>query len=89
VGVDLDRTGTGPASVTLTLSEDAATRFEDVTREWTNRRIALIVDDEVDSAPVVKTAIGGGRVSITMAGSEPREVGLEKAKRLARRLGRP
>lgn len=57
--------------VTVTLSEDGGKRFEDVTREWTQRRIAILVDDEINSAPVVKTTIHGGRVSITMGAGDP------------------
>jgi preprotein translocase subunit SecD len=73
--------------VTVTLSDDAAARFEEATRAWVQRRIAIVLDDEIDSAPVVKTAISGGRISITMGMGDPERL-LDQAKRLARGLRR-
>ena len=72
--------------VAVTLSSDAAQRFEDATREWTQRRIAIVLDDVITSAPIVKTAIGGGRISITMgmAGDPARQA--EEARALVSRL---
>jgi preprotein translocase subunit SecY len=78
--------GIGPYTVTATLRADAARRFEDATREWIGRRIAILVDGHVDSAPVVRTAIGGGRFTITMGAGEP-EKQLADATRLAASLG--
>jgi hypothetical protein len=90
--------GLGPqAYVAVTLSDDAAKRFEDVTREWTQRRLAILLDDEINSAPVIKTTIAGGHISITMGvGEAPPESGganvaqkqLEEARHLARGLRR-
>jgi hypothetical protein len=71
--------------VAVTLSDDGAKRFEEVTGEWTQRRLAILVDDEINSAPVVKTAITGGRLSITMGTGDP-EGQLVQAKRLERAL---
>jgi SecY len=78
----------GPPSyyVAVTLSSDAAKRFEAATREWTERRLAILIDGEINSAPVVKTAIGGGHISITMGQGDPAQQ-LKKAKQLARGLG--
>jgi preprotein translocase subunit SecY len=70
----------------VTLSQEAGKRFEAATREWIQRRIAIVVDGEINSAPVVKSAIGGGRISITMGQGDP-EKQLRAAKRLARALG--
>jgi preprotein translocase subunit SecD len=35
------------------------------------RRFAIILDDVINSAPVIKTKIGGGRASITMGAGDP------------------
>ncbi|MDB4994721.1 MAG: Preprotein translocase secY subunit, partial [Myxococcaceae bacterium] len=75
------------ASVQVTLSPESAARFEDATRGWVDRRIAILIDDKVNSAPVVKSAIGGGHISITMGSAGDPALHLVEAKRLARALG--
>jgi preprotein translocase subunit SecD len=84
----LESIGEGPpmAYVAVTLSPASSTRFEDATREWTSRRLAIVIDDVIQSAPVIRTAIAGGRISITLAVGEPDER-LAEARRLARALG--
>jgi hypothetical protein len=77
----------GGYSVSLTFSPAAAKRFEDMTREWTGRRIAIVVNDEVRSAPIVRTAITGGHVSISM-GAGDREKQLAEARELVQLLQR-
>jgi preprotein translocase subunit SecD len=47
--------------------------------------LAIVVDDEIDSAPVVKSAIGGGHISITI-GAGASEAQMKQAQSLARRL---
>ena len=56
----------GPAELrpvlrALTFSPAGADRFEEITGANINRRFAIILDDIVDSAPVIRTKIGGGR----------------------------
>jgi preprotein translocase subunit SecY len=79
--------GEPDVAVSVTFSPEGARRFEDVTREWTNRRLAIVIDDEIVSAPVIKTVIRGGRVTITM-GAGDFDVKLAEAKRLERGLRR-
>ncbi len=50
-----------------------------------NRRFAIILDEIVDSAPVIRTKIGGGRASITMGAGDP-EKQLHDANQLVRVL---
>ncbi len=73
------------AYVGVTLSSSAAGRFEEATRAWTGRRLAIVVDDVVTSAPVVKSAIAGGRLTVTMGAGDP-DKAMAEAKDLARRL---
>ena len=64
--VDAEPTNTGgDVGVTVTLSRDGANRFEDFTRAWVGRRAAICLDDDVTTAPVIRTPIGGGRLEIT------------------------
>lgn len=75
------QTGFGSYYVALTFSPAGADRFEEVTGANVQRRFAIILDDVVDSAPVIKTKIGGGRASITMGAGDP-EQQLQNARKL-------
>ena len=56
---------TEPA-ITVTLFPGGAQRFEDFTRSWVQRRAAILLDDDVRSAPRIMSPIGGGRVLISL-----------------------
>ena len=66
-------TGFGQYYVALTFSPVGADRFEEVTGANIQRRFAILLDDVVDSAPVIKSKIGGGRASITMGAGDPEQ----------------
>ena len=51
--------------VELILSDRGADIFEEVTGANVGRRLAIILDNTVYSAPVIRDRIGGGRASIT------------------------
>lgn len=51
--------------VELVLNERGARLFEKITSENVGRRLAIILDNTVYSAPVIREKIGGGRASIT------------------------
>jgi preprotein translocase subunit SecD len=59
-GSDID----GPY-VELVLNERGARLFEKITSEHVGRRLAIILDNTVYSAPVIREKISGGRASIT------------------------
>jgi preprotein translocase subunit SecD len=61
----------GQYYVALSFSPAGADRFEEVTGANVNRRFAIILDDLVDSAPVIRQKIGGGRATITMGAGDP------------------
>jgi preprotein translocase subunit SecD len=71
----------------LTFSPAAAQRFEDLTGANVNRRMAIVIDDVVSSAPVIRSKIAGGAATITMGGGLDRKDDLAKAKELERVLG--
>lgn len=67
--------------VAITFSPAGADRFEEVTGANVQRRFAIILDDKVNSTPVIKGKIGGGRASITLGSGDP-ERQLADAKKL-------
>jgi preprotein translocase subunit SecD len=54
-----------------------ANRFEDMTGKNVGKKMAIILDDKVSSAPVIQTRIGGGRSTITMGGGSAAEIQTE------------
>jgi preprotein translocase subunit SecD len=54
----------GP-NVELVLNNTGARLFERITAENVKRRLAIVLDNKVYSAPVIQERIGGGRASIT------------------------
>ena len=53
------------ASVELILNASGARLFEQITSSNVKRRLAIVLDGRVYSAPVIQERIGGGRASIT------------------------
>src|SRR5205085_2527029 len=78
--VNQDHQNMGQYYVLVTFSPAGADRFEEITGANVNRRFAIILDDIVDSSPVIKTKIGGGRATITMGSGDP-EKQLQDAKK--------
>jgi preprotein translocase subunit SecD len=76
-----DQQNFGQYYVMLSFSPAGADRFEEVTGANVNRRFAIILDDVVDSAPVIRQKIGGGKATITMGAGDP-EKQLHDAKQL-------
>ncbi len=54
--------------VNIRFDGQGATAFERLTERNVQRRMAIVLDDKVESAPVIQTRIGGGRCRITMGG---------------------
>lgn len=55
----------GESFVTLKFDKTGATLFENITAENVERRLAIVLDDTVYSAPVIREKISGGRAQIT------------------------
>lgn len=49
-------------------------RFEEMTGKNSGKKMAIILDDKVTSAPVIQDRIGGGRSSITLGGGSPQQM---------------
>jgi preprotein translocase subunit SecD len=73
--------GMGGYYVGITFSPAGADRFEEITGANVQKRFAIILDDTIDSAPVIKTKIAGGRASITLGAGDP-ETQLANARKL-------
>jgi preprotein translocase subunit SecD len=83
-----DQQDFGRYYVSLSFSPAGADRFEEVTGANVDRRFAIILDDIVDSAPVIKTKIAGGRAQITMgAGDSDKQLHDAKQLELVLRSG--
>ena len=57
--------------VQLSFKPGAGQRFAELTRDNVHRRLAIMLDGEISSAPVIESAIGGGKARISMGGSDP------------------
>ena len=55
----------GEPEIDFTLNDAGTTRFGEITRENIGHRLAIILDGELQSAPVIRSAIEGGRGQIT------------------------
>lgn len=68
-------------SVSLSFTPGGGDRFEEVTGANVGRRFAIVLDDVIQSMPVIRTKIAGGHASITMGAGDPVKQ-LEDAKKL-------
>src|SRR5262249_5303296 len=68
--------------VILNFDHKGAEIFEQVSGQNVGRKMAIILDDKVRSAPVLESKIGGGRARITLGGAISPEAQHEEAKEL-------
>src|SRR5690606_22611537 len=68
---DQGQSSMGGWYVALNFTDAGGAIFERITRENVKRRFAIILDERIESAPVIQGAIPGGRASITMGASDP------------------
>lgn len=73
--------GLGGWHVALTFTDSGGERFEEITGANVKRRFAIILDNTVQSAPVIQTRIAGGHAQITMGASDP-QTQLEESRQL-------
>lgn len=52
--------------VSMTFDKNGARLFADVTEKFVKRRMAIVLDNRVNSAPVIQTKISGGSAMITL-----------------------
>lgn len=63
--VDFDTTGFGQPNISFSLNAEGAREFASLTREHVGRKLAMLLDGEVLSAPNIREAILGGNGLIT------------------------
>ncbi|MDP8266709.1 MAG: protein translocase subunit SecD [Candidatus Aceula meridiana] len=63
--VDFDQTGFGQPHISLTLNSEGAKTFGRITQENIGKQLAIILDEEVISAPNIKDSILSGNAQIT------------------------
>ena len=73
---------TGRPVVLLDFNRYGGRVFGDLTAQIVGQKLATILDDKVKRAPIINTAIRGGRASITMGGSRDGDRQLAEAKEL-------
>lgn len=78
---DQSQTSLGGWYVSLDFTDSGGALFERITAANVKRRFAIILDDRVESAPVIQGRIPGGRASITMGASDPQKQ-LEDSRKL-------
>ncbi len=61
---------TGRPEVNITFDREGANLFEKITSQNVGRRMAIILDEKVNSAPQLNERIGGGKARITMGGMQ-------------------
>lgn len=69
--------------VSLDFSVAGGRRFGDLTTRSVGERMAIVLEDTVDSAPVINEPITGGSAQITMGGNRTREEMIRDANQLA------
>jgi preprotein translocase subunit SecD len=68
--------------VALQFNQKGANKFGELTGRNVKRRMSIVLDERVESAPVIQTEIGGGNCQITLGGSGSYNETLQEAKDL-------
>ena len=84
-GADASLSQLNEPEVNVSFDAAGAREFEQLTEKGTGRRMAIVLDDYVQSAPRINERIGGGRARITMgrSGGRPLDQWLADAQTLA------
>jgi RNA polymerase sigma factor (sigma-70 family) len=67
---------TGAPEIQIVLSTEGTERLAEVSRQHLGKRLAMLIDGKVISAPVVRSHIGGGRIAISGSFTEQEAVQL-------------
>jgi preprotein translocase subunit SecD len=72
----------GKPYVAINFNSEGADLFKELTGRNVKRRMAIVLDDVVASAPVIQTEIGGGHCSVSLGGFRPYNEILNEARDL-------
>ena len=78
---DQESGGMGGWHVALTFTDQGGRVFERITGANVKRRFAIILDNQIESAPVIQNKIPGGHAQITMGSGDP-EIQLKDSRKL-------
>jgi preprotein translocase subunit SecD len=81
--VDQDRDLMSQYYVSMSFDPKGAKIFADLTEANVDRRMAIVLDDSVNSAPVIQEKIGGGNARITLGRGTDAHSSFEEAKALS------
>jgi preprotein translocase subunit SecD len=76
----------GAPEVSLRFNSLGANKFKNLTAANIRKRMAVVLDKVVKTAPVIQVEIGTGSAVITLGGSRNRESGMEEAKMISTAL---
>ena len=76
----------GEPVVSLTFNAAGALKFKDLTTQWVNKRMAIVLDRVVKSAPNINEPIGGGTAQITLGRGAGSEEMMDEAKMISTSL---
>jgi preprotein translocase subunit SecD len=76
----------GNPEVSLRFNAAGANKFKELTGQNVGRRMAIVLDKVVKTAPVIQTEIGNGQAVITLGSARDRQAMMEEAKMIATSL---
>jgi preprotein translocase subunit SecD len=76
----------GEPEVAIGFNAAGANKFKELTGQNIRKRMAIVLDRVVKTAPVIQTQIGDGRAVITLGGARDREASMNEAKMISTAL---
>lgn len=76
----------GAPEVSIQFNSAGANRFKELTAASVGKRMAVVLDRVVKTAPVIQTEIGNGRAVITLGSSRNRDQAMEEARMISTAL---
>lgn len=76
----------GEPVVSLSFNAMGAVKFKNLTTEWVHKRMAIVLDKVVKSAPVINEPIGAGTAQITLGRTANRDQMMEEARMISTSL---
>lgn len=76
----------GAPEVAIRFNAAGANKFKDLTASHIGKRMAVVLDKVVKTAPVIQSQIGDGRAVITLGGGRDRERSMDEAKMISTSL---
>ena len=59
--------------ISVEFTEETAKRFADLTRKHVGQKLAIVIDGEVESAPIIQEAVVNGHATVSMGRDTPKD----------------